>query len=170
MKPTDLHSGLTQERLKALLHYEPATGVFTWLVRRPNGVKVGDVAGSINAKGYRIIKIGGKPFKAARLAHLYMTGEWPAELMDHESRERSDNTWDNLRPATNSQNCANRLLGKNQTGFKGVVYRANRNAYEAYLKKAGQRHFLGYFRTAEEAGAAYARAAADHFGTFARAA
>ena len=167
MAPTDYETGLTQERLKSLLAYDPETGLFTWLVRRPNGVRVGDLAGCINAKGYRIIKIGGKAYKASRLAFLYMTGAFPPVVADHESRERADNRWANLRPADYSQNCSNRLV-PNRTGFKGVHFRASRNAFEAYIKKDGRRRFLGYFHSATDAAAAYARAASDTFGSYAR--
>lgn len=165
--PSDHLTGLTQARLKELLRYDPETGIFTWLVARPNGVTVGSLAGSIGDKGYLIIKVWGTPYKASRLAYLYMTGTFPAVFMDHENRVRSDNRWSNLRQATESQNCANRLV-KNQTGFKGVVYRASRDRFEAYLKKDGTRRFLGYFRTAAEAGAAYAAAAVETFNVYAR--
>lgn len=169
MRATDTTKGLTQERVKTLLHYDPETGVFAWLVNRPNGVRIGDEAGSLNSKGYRIIKVDGTAYKASRLAHLYMTGAFPPVLMDHENRDRADNHWSNLRPATHSQNCANRLA-ENQNGYKGVVYRASRDRFEAYLKRGGVRRFLGYFRTAAEAGAAYAAAATQTFGAYARSA
>lgn len=167
MAPQDFLTGLTQARLKSLLHYEPETGVFTWLVWRPNGVKVGDEAGHISKKGYRVIKVDGGTYRASRLAFLYMTGSFPEALADHENRDRADNRWANIRPATNSQNCANRLV-PNKTGFKGVIYRASRDAYEAYLKKDGINRFLGYFKTAREAGEAYAVAARETFGPYAR--
>jgi len=167
--PSDHMSGLTQARLKELLHYDPETGIFTWLVGRPNGVSAGRRAGSLNRKGYLIIKVDNRPYKAARLAHLYMTGEFPAALMDHESRIRSDNRWKNLRPASNSQNCANRLV-ENKTGHKGVVYRKSRHRFEAYLKKDGSRRFLGCFKTSAEAGVAYAAAAVQAFDSYARSA
>lgn len=65
---------ITQERLKELLTYDPATGEFRWIVSRgPN--RAGNSAGCIDKAGYRIIEIDGKAYRAARLAFLYMTGD-----------------------------------------------------------------------------------------------
>lgn len=53
---------LTQELLKQLLHYDPATGLFTWLkpIKR---VKPGSIAGSLRKDGYVVIKISSLPSK-----------------------------------------------------------------------------------------------------------
>lgn len=69
---------LTQSRLKEIIHYNPDTGVFTWLKSRGGAVKAGDVAGVLHHSGYIIIKTGGKIYLAHRLAWLYKSGCWPA--------------------------------------------------------------------------------------------
>lgn len=170
MCPTDRTSGLTQERLQALLHYEPATGAFTWRAWRPNGVKVGDEAGAINKfSGYRLIKLDGRGFHASRLAWLYMTGAWPVARIDHEDLNKANNAWANLRPATMAQNAHNRAVTKNNTsGFKGVSFCGARNSWQANIRVEGRLHHLGRFSTPERAHAAYADAAALHFGSYAR--
>ena len=66
---------LTTNRLRRLLSYEPATGLFRWLVRPSNRVNIGDIAGTIDAAGYVVIKIAGQRYYANRLAVLYVTGE-----------------------------------------------------------------------------------------------
>src|SRR6202035_4009666 len=98
---------LTAERLREFIHYDPLTGVFTWLVlpvcrgprfvgRGPNQVRVGGIAGCVSkSNGYRRIKIGGHPYCAHRLAWLYMTGTWPKDEIDHINRVRSDNRFCN---------------------------------------------------------------------------
>ena len=76
---------LTQERLKEVLHYDPETGIFMWLVA-PNGrIRVGMEAGSSH-DGYIGIKVDRILYKAHRLAWFYMTGEWPANDVDHWDR------------------------------------------------------------------------------------
>lgn len=162
---------LTLDRLKDLLAYDPKTGTFTRLVGRPgpNG-HVGAVAGCNNGQGYIRLYVDGKPYKAHRLAWFYMTGEWVDEV-DHRNTVRSDNRWDNLREATRGQNRTNCAAYKNNTsGLKGVSLYRRTGKWKAQIQKSGQKHFLGYFDTPEAAHDAYAKAANDLFGQFARAA
>lgn len=67
---------MTQENLKRLLHYDPDTGIFTWLATG-SGRKIGQPAGSAWNGGYRFIHIFGRDIQAARLAWLYVHGELP---------------------------------------------------------------------------------------------
>jgi hypothetical protein len=83
---------LTAERLRELLNYDPDTGVFTWRVRPVHSHRVGDIAGSVRTtRGYRLIGVAGRVYKAHRLAWLYMMGEWPKDQIDHINRDPSDN-------------------------------------------------------------------------------
>ena len=173
---SDHLTGLTQARLKELLRYDPETGVFTWLVWRPNGVKAGDEAGAIHKAcgGYRKIKIDSRGYLASRLAWLYMTGELPTFRVDHEDTDKLNNRWCNLRPATASQNAANaRLSRRNTSGFKGVHYTRNRPStkkWAAHIRVDGVLKTLGYFAKPEDAHVAYTKAAEVAFGAFARSA
>lgn len=159
---------LTQARLKELLRYDPETGVFTWLVRR-NGVKSDGLAGAIYNNGYVVIKIDGKRYGAHRLAWQYMTGALPEDQIDHRDLDKANNRWDNLRPATDLQNIANRSSWS-KSGFKGVYKPIGRNDYRTEIRINGKRKLLGYFKTPEEAHAVYVKAANDVHGEFARAA
>ena len=119
---------ITQERLRRLLHYEPETGVFTWLERSSPHSKghVGRVAGAFDVRGYWRIKIDYKSYRAARLAWFYMTGEWPTQEIDHINRNPADNRWINLRSVDGSQNTYNRDFGASRgikrSGRKYSVY------------------------------------------------
>lgn len=146
------HPGLTQERLKELLHYDPITGLFTHIKARQR-VIIGSVAGSVDkAQGYIRIGIDGKVYPAQRLAWFYMTSEWPTHLIDHEDTERSNNVWTNLRPATRSQNAHNtKLLDRNTSGYKGVSFERSRNKWTAHVTAYGKRQRIGMFDTAEAA-------------------
>jgi hypothetical protein len=162
-----------QEWLRSYLNYDPDTGVFTWRVvrkGRPHGyIPAGTQAGSIYNNGYRVIVIEGKRYLASRLACLYMTGKWPRSQMDHHNRDRSDDRWDNLRPATPLQNTGNRIHHSNNAlGIKGVCWEADRQKFKAYIEINGRSINLGRFDTAKEAQAAYGAAAKIYFGEFAR--
>ena len=161
-------SEITQAELKRLLHYDPETGVFTWRVARTNRVKVGEEAGSIMPIGYRMVRLDGKDYLLHRLAHLYMTGEWPEGQLDHKNNDRADNRWDNLRPATWSQQRANALKrSDNTSGYKGVSWNKRLGKWHAYITLDRKRRHLGFFESAHEAKAAYERASRDLFGEFA---
>jgi HNH endonuclease len=161
---------ITADRLRELLYYDPATGIFRWRVRMGQRGCVGAVAGSREAKGYWRIKIDGKPHKAHRLAWLYIHGVWPSDQIDHRNGDRADNRLSNLRPASNGQNQANvRRQSNNVSGLKGVRWhRANQN-WNARITVNRKSIFLGRFATAAEAHSAYCSAAERLFGEFARA-
>jgi hypothetical protein len=52
---------------------------------------------------------------------------------------------------------------------KGVSFVSHKSGYRARIKANGKHYMLGYFKTVEEASAAYKAAAIEHFGEFARA-
>lgn len=165
-------SPITLSRLREIVHYDPHSGVFTWCVDRGGHVKAGKVAGSLSPTGYWVIRLDDRLYPAHRLAWLYMTGGWPPHDIDHENLERADNRFANLRSATRAQNRANTRVHKhNKCGFKGVSFRArgHRNPYEAKIRINKKLKHLGNFATAEEAHSAYAAAARQHYGEFARA-
>jgi hypothetical protein len=162
--------GLTAEILRDLLTYDPTTGIFQWRVRAgPRAA--GSIAGSKSDDGYWVIGIGGKVYKAHRLAYLYMTGEWPSGQVDHRNIDHADNRWDNLRPANTSNNKANNpgYRGRRHALPKGVyrASRSNRRRFIAQIRVRGENIYLGSFQTAEDAHAAYSAAANQHFGEFA---
>lgn len=114
---------ITLDRLKQILHYDPETGVWTWLIKPSRRLAQGSVAGTIKQDGYRQIIFAGQHYYSAVLAWFYMTGEWPTNLVDHENRNRSDDRWLNLREATYSDNGANRKMQSNNTsGYRGVSW------------------------------------------------
>lgn len=159
MKPS--HSELTQ-----LLHYDPETGVFTWLSSN-RGHDVGDIVGSLTGKGYLNIAIRRKQYLAQVLAWFYMTKEWPDFIIDHENRITSDNRWVNLRKSTVQQNSANRgVSSQNKLKVKGVRQEKNGKFLARITVKSKSIH-LGTFPTLDAASDAYDDAAIKYFGEFA---
>jgi hypothetical protein len=150
---------LTQERLKELLEYNPETGQFI-RKKQIHGHHIGDVAGTIKANGYSYIGVDGKQYRAHRLAWFYTHGKWPAEHIDHINRIPTDNRLCNLREATMSQNMQNRgALKSNAVGLKGVMKRCRK--YLSTIRIDGKSVKIGSFNTAEEAHAAYCKAAEE---------
>lgn len=171
MRSTDLHSGLTQDDLRKDLHYDPQTGVFTWLSDNPRkgNSRKGLTAGTTHKTGYKMIWVSGRHYLAHRLAWLYVHGEWPKDLIDHIDGNRSNNCLSNLRPATNSQNKSNgKCYRHNTSGYKGVS--KFRNKWRAQVMHNYKMVYLGLFLTKEEAHEAYLQAAQRLQGEFARAA
>ena len=158
---------ITQSHLKELIHYDPITGIFTWIKPR-YGVTVGKEAGSINGRGYRQIVINGKTYKAHRLAFLYHTGGFPPNEIDHVNRIKEDNRWLNLREATRSQNMSNIVKPRNNTNeFKGISWHKGVTKWIAQIQLNGKKKHLGCFDTPEEAHVAYCKASDELHGEFA---
>jgi len=150
---------LTLEFLKSILHYDPETGIWTYLVDRGRNGKKGSVAGSLTHDGYWRILVNKKQYLSHRLAFFYITGEWPKELVDHKDTDKLNNKWENLREATSSENNRNKkVTSRNSTGLKGVG-KAKDGKFRVYL-------CLGTFDTKEEAKRVYDEAAKKLHGEF----
>ena len=159
---------ITQARLKQLLDYDPATGVFVWKVSR-RGHRAGAVAGTKRPDGYNQIRIDGSVYYAHRLAWLYITGKWPTEQIDHRNRTPADNRFINLREASPSENARNSSKpAANTSGHKGVYRDVTCGKWRAQIMVDGVRVHLGLFDLLEEAAAAYAEASAQHHKEFGR--
>jgi len=162
---------LTPHRLREHLHYDPKTGIWTWVNPTARRVRVGDGAGWLSHKGdkYLTVNMGGIRYPAHRLAWFWMTSEWPEEMVDHINLNGLDNRWENLRLATNAENMRNSgRRSTNTTGRKGVHFCHMTGRYRAQIWVNYKRIELGRFDTVEEAGAAYEAAAHKHHGEFAR--
>lgn len=161
---------LTQARLKELLHYDPETGIFTWLVTRGGGASSGRKAGAINRRtGYFRIGLDGKDYLSHRLAWLYSYGSWPTDQLDHIDRDRSNNRISNLRPSNGAGNSNNRgLRSDNTSGFRGVRAVKNKKhvRWASYGCVDGKDKYLGRFSTPEEAASVAEAWRKEHHGEF----
>jgi len=157
-----------RERVVELLNYDPETGVFTRKVRRRRFL-AGEVAGTLNGKGYIRIRIDGKDYLAHRLAWLVVHGHLPDEL-DHINGEPSDNRIINLRQATRQENVRNTGMRVNNTsGYKGVCWGKSRGKWIATARDAnGKSKYIGRFHNPEAASAAYEAYASRNYGAFYR--
>lgn len=157
---------ITQQYLKSRLRYDPETGHFVWVSASKHNPRLqGKRAGTINGCGYRQIKIDYRAYFEHRLAFLYVHGFIPS-MIDHINRSKDDNRISNLRECTLSQNLKNHGRGFNGSGLPCGVRRYGRR-YQASITCDGVRHYLGYYDTAEEAGAAYLTKRLELYGEFA---
>lgn len=156
---------LTQSTLKALLHYDPDTGVFTWLQNVNSRARAGERAGTVSA-GRTAISVCGERHFAHRLAWLYIHGTWPAAEIDHVNRDQNDNRLCNLREATRSQNQFN--CRAPTVTPPGVTWFKQTNRWRARIKVQGREHLLGYFPNMVDAVAARLAAEKEFYKGFAR--
>ena len=164
--PSD-HPPLTQARLKELLHYDPETGNFTWLVAR-GATTAGRRAGGPVSYGYRGIRVDSVLHREHRLAWLYMLGDDPTCDIDHVNRDRSDNRWSNLRLASRSDNLLNQgLSSRNTSGHRNVVWDRRAGSWRVEAQVRGRRTYLGSFSVLSEAAARAEQWRAENHGEFA---
>jgi hypothetical protein len=91
----------------------------------------------------------------------------PDKEIDHKDHNGLNNTKDNLRICTRSQNQANKNIStRNTLGFKGVSYSKKNNKYSASIRCNNKQYHLGYFNTPEEAHQHYTNKGKELFGDF----
>ena len=166
---------LTAKRLRSLLDYDKASGVFTWKVARGR-VAAGAKAGTPfpGKNGHRRVRIfvDNRPHLAHRLAWLWMKGEdrdtmrIVPEQIDHRDTDGANNRWRNLRAATQAQNQRNTCArSHNHSGHKWVrtkFYQSGRVAYQAVIGA----EVFGCFATPEAAHAVARAKARQMHGAF----
>ncbi len=129
----------------------------------------GTITSCCSSHGYRVIRIDNQLIMAHRLAWLYVHGELPSGEIDHINGDRSDNRLANLRLATRVQNNQNtKTRTDNTSGHKGVCFHKQAGRWMAYINASGKRTYLGLHNSKEEAAQAYAAAAQELHGEFAR--
>ena len=141
--------------LKEWLSYDPATGVFTWRKYRRN-IKLGDVAGCINQKGYLYIGFQGKLYRANRLAWFYVHGVMPKGQVDHIDGDKLNNRISNLRDVDGFVNQQNRKGGNKNASSKylGVSFHKQSKKWLAQIWFRKHK-YIGLYDTEEEAHQAY---------------
>lgn len=156
---------MTQSRLKELFYYKD--GFLYWKVGKSNHAQKDTIAGYQMDKRYWVISIDKKMYRAHRLIFLFHHGYLP-KFLDHKDENKVNNIIENLRPATKSQNMANRGKQANNTsGFKGVSPIKGTSRYEAYIQINGKKKHLGRFDDPAIANRVYIQEAVKHHKEFA---
>ena len=166
---------LTQELLIELLHYDQATGIFTWKRRdvkhfkTPRSHKMWNsrfaekqtgCVSDKNGRNYLVICVLNTNYLAHRLAWIIATGKPPIYEIDHVNGDGCANWFANLRDVPHLENTRNsRLCSNNSSGINGAWWDKNRGKYLAYINIEGKRIHLGRHFDIEDA--KNARADAD---------
>lgn len=146
---------ISAEDLRQLVHYDPDTGVFTWLQSKYQPYRIGKRAGSRMNNGYRRIFIGEKAVTEHRLAWLYMTGSWPERHIDHINGNRADNRFCNLRDVSRSANLHNVQRANKNAGSKYRGVSLANGAWVMQIMVNGKRVRVPGFSTEEDAARCY---------------
>lgn len=176
--PTYSNAHFSVERLRAILSYNPETGIFIWKVREDrllhwNSRYANKQAGSVSTRNGKpthiTIQIDDVAYTAHQLAWYYMIGVWPNSEIDHKNKDPLDNRFTNLRLASPTENGWNKSKYVNNTsGYKGAYWDKKHNVWVAKIRVNKKLIHIGSFKSAEEAHAAYCSAAIKHAGEFAR--
>ena len=159
-----------RDRLRKAMIYEPVSGQFFWIAPPPEHAELrGREAGAPrkgNHKYYWVIKIGGKAYRRSWLAYLWMTGDWPADQIDHVNGNSLDDRWENLRAATATENAQNHKRRAKKSPLPMGVREVPSGRFAARIAVNKQKIHLGTFDTPESASRAYQTARREHFGEF----
>ena len=150
---------LTIERLREAMYYDPQTGIFVWKIKPNRRISIGNEAGT-QLRGYKMIRLDGAHYACARVAYLYMTGEWPSGEMDHYDGNPLNNRCGNLRNVTRSENAQNqrRAHRGSTVEYLGVSLNKKHTAYRARIFLDGKETGLGEYDSPILAHTAYVKA------------
>lgn len=130
--------------------------------------RVGTVAGSRHREGGWQLCIDYIVYLHCRVVWVWVYGADPGELeIDHIDGDRANDRITNLRLANRTQqswNCG--ATKRNTSGVKGVSFYKRLGLWRADIRVDGRQKCLGYFKSKEEAAAAYQVAAVQLHGPY----
>lgn len=110
---------------------------------------IGKRAGNVNSLGYVDIGFQKMRFYAHRIAYAIHHGHWPLGIIDHIDRDSQNNSPDNLRDVTDSENSFNHgMKSTNKSGIKGVS--AHSGGWSAEIK-AYKKRYRKWFKNKSQA-------------------
>lgn len=149
---------ITRDYLWTIFNYDPETGI---VIRLISGRVVGQ-----RKTGRPQLDILGKKYSKSLVVWCMMTGAWPQHEVDHEDKNKQNDRWSNLRPATRSQNNWNRRPARGMlSSYLGV--RARGNKWCARITCNKKQISLGIFPNEIDAARAHDIAAVKHHGPYA---
>jgi hypothetical protein len=139
-----------------------------WLEDYCNKKVAGKQVGTTNSSGYKQVILNKKSFMVHRIIYEMFKGKIPDKLqIDHIDRNKINNSLDNLRLCTNSENCMNKAAQcNNKYNSKGIYFDKEYQKFRVRIRKNNKRFYLGRFDTLEEATKIYLEAARELHGEF----
>ena len=136
----------SQEILNEYFIYNPINGKLYNKIHRNPAARKGAEAGTMGLKGYRQLSMDRVIYYVHRIIWKMVTGNDPAEELDHVNHSRTDNRMDNLREVTPSENQRNSSMAKNNTsGVTGVHWQEDRQKWNAQIVVENKTVYLGRF-------------------------
>lgn len=167
-----------QTYLRECFDYLPEGGILIWRTRPDEHFRHKGAAGRWNRRwagkpvgcvkkgkigdDYWGTAINGQPLAVHRIIWKLVFNEEPPEV-DHWDSDGLNNSLDNLRAADRFKNGKNRR----RTGRYPKGVKPQNSRWQAKISADGVNHYLGTFDTAEQAHAAYCKAATELHGEFA---
>lgn len=157
------------------IKYDPDTGLFHWRHewefpvshfwhRRVGGKPA---FATENADGYLCGRFKGTYILAHHAAFAIRNGTWCLQSIDHIDGNTKNNAWENLRPASVSENNRNRRQNAGRQ-YLGAHWNSQQSEWRAEIQVGRKKVFLGAYQSAQEAAAAFDFAAVRKSGHFAR--
>lgn len=147
-------AALSPQLIQELVEYNPLTGELIWKRRSPKHFSQENirhtpehvcefwnsrfsgrsVGGTLNPKGYRMIRVMRKAFLAHRVAWAVYYSTWPDGEVDHIDHDTSNNTIVNLRAVDRQNNLRNASMRTdNSSGVTGVRRLKDNSAWVAFI-------------------------------------
>ncbi len=140
---------ITQEYLKKLFDYNN----FDLIWKESRGpAKAGSIAGTVNSRGYRHIRIDNKFYQAHRLIWIYIYGFLnDNEKIDHIDRNRTNNKISNLRKCSDTENSLNRNASSNSSSGIKNIYVTKSGLFYVECRLNGKQYRTPKFKNIDEA-------------------
>jgi hypothetical protein len=129
--------------------------------------------GLSSGAGYEAVSLFADGVRKREYIHRLVACEFldnPNNLteVDHVDRNKCNNSVDNLRWCSRSENCSNRGKKENaSSSFKGVTWHKQRQKWQAAISVEGKSKHLGLFESEVQAAVAYNNAAIQYYAEFA---
>ena len=157
---------ITQQRALELFDYQ--NGSLFWKVKPAKQIVIGSKAGCVNSDGYSVVRVDGVLYGSHRIVFLMHNGYLP-DYIDHIDGNRLNNSIDNLRAATASENSYNKpAQSNNKSGCKGVRWHKQIKHWCVEIQVNKVKHYLGIYKDLELADLVAQEARSLYHGKFAR--